>query len=396
MDKLRNLSIRKTIMIYILISLFASFLLWAEVYSVASLVQRQISWKYWYKENNYDMMTIMPYLPERSNGSMMSDGDKLLMEIGDFLITYGFLVFAIPGTVIAVALFYHNKIRIPLRELNFASRRVSENDLDFHITYQNRDELGMLCAEFERMRAELEANNRKMWRMVEEEKILREAIAHDIRTPLATLRGYQEMLLEFLPQGTLSQEKTEEMLREGMEQIDRLSHFVETMRRLSGLEERVAVREQSGIAQLERKIRESARTLEEEYGKSLSVVPIGASADFLADAGLVLEVAENLMSNAMRSANEKVEVRLWLEGDTLTVEVQDDGEGFPRGFVLPEGEYRLQNSGMVQAGQVQQGQYHLGIGLYISRICCEKHGGGLTAENRPEGGAVARAAFRVE
>ena len=36
----------------------------------------------------------------------------------------------------------------------------------------------------------------RMWRMIDDEKALRNAIAHDIRSPLSILRGYQEMLLE--------------------------------------------------------------------------------------------------------------------------------------------------------------------------------------------------------
>lgn len=51
------------------------------------------------------------------------------------------------------------------------------------MVYENKDELGQLCKEFENMRKQLEENNRVVWHMMEEEKALRAAIAHDIRSP---------------------------------------------------------------------------------------------------------------------------------------------------------------------------------------------------------------------
>ena len=57
------------------------------------------------------------------------------------------------------------------------------------------------CAEeFERMKEQLAENNHQLWKMIEEEKALRAAIAHDIRSPLSVLEGYQEMLSEYLPE----------------------------------------------------------------------------------------------------------------------------------------------------------------------------------------------------
>ena len=386
MDKLRNLSIRKSVILYIFISLLVSLLLWIAAYGAAAFgVQVQSA-----KEISDGSVYYDGNLPAKPDLYIRSGQGRFLLELCDFILVYGFLVFSVPGIVIAVLLFYRNKIQKPLQELKAASRQIEENNLDFHINYENHDELGQLCAEFEKMRTELESNNRKMWRMVEAEKMLRAAIAHDIRTPLATLRGYQEMMLEFLPGSALSQEKIEEMLREGMEQIDRMNRFVETMRVLSGLESREAVWEQTSLKQLETKIRMSAGVLEAEYGRNVTFIPVCADKDFQADAGFVLEVAENLISNALRFANENVSVRFFLEGHRMTLEVADDGKGYPQGFSLPEDIHQA------RGGHQQTDLQHLGIGLYISRICCEKHGGKLTVENRSEGGGMARATFQVK
>lgn len=74
----------------------------------------------------------------------------------------------------------------------------------------------------------------------------------------------------------------------------------------------------------------------------------------------------------------------------MTLEVADDGKGYPQGFSLPEDIHQA------RGGHQQTDLQHLGIGLYISRICCEKHGGKLTVENRSEGGGMARATFQVK
>ena len=68
--------------------------------------------------------------------------------------------------------------------------------------------MGTLCKEFEMMRSDLADNNRKMWRMIDDEKAL-QIHSHDIRSPLSILRGYQEMLLEFVSAESI---KTEDVI----------------------------------------------------------------------------------------------------------------------------------------------------------------------------------------
>ena len=69
------------------------------------------------------------------------------------------------------------------------------------------------------MRSALADNNRKMWRMIDDEKVLRNAIAHDIRSPLSILRGYQEMLLEFVSAESIKTEDVIDILQTGMYQM---------------------------------------------------------------------------------------------------------------------------------------------------------------------------------
>ena len=92
--------------------------------------------------------------------------------------------------IAAALLFYRNKLKKPLAELMAASEKISNNDLDFSIEYDSKDELGQLCTSFEIMRTALANNFTEMWRQVEERKQLNAAFAHDLRTPLTVLKGY--------------------------------------------------------------------------------------------------------------------------------------------------------------------------------------------------------------
>ena len=46
-----------------------------------------------------------------------------------------------------------------LQELKDASQMIADNELDFHVSYENKDEMGTLCKEFEMMRSDLADNN---------------------------------------------------------------------------------------------------------------------------------------------------------------------------------------------------------------------------------------------
>ena len=168
MDKIKNLSLKKTILLYLCVSLICSFLLSALVGGIASEVQQQIWWKYVDQEQyiqaeageNSNYTVRIP----RPSASRMSRWDHQVSELCDFLETYSVLLISLAGSGGAVFLFYRNKLKPPIEELGRASKMIGENNLDFQVDYTNKDEMGQLCQEFERMRRQLVLNNQKLWR----------------------------------------------------------------------------------------------------------------------------------------------------------------------------------------------------------------------------------------
>lgn len=368
-DKVKNLSVRKTILVYLIISLIISFLLSAYITWAASKLQEQIWWKYTDKDTYFAAVEMenegyMAQIP-RPESYEMSRMDHGISEACDFLQTYSVLIFSVAGSCVSVFLFYRNKLKKPIEELEMASQRIADNDLDFRITYENRDEMGHLCHEFDRMRGQLEENNRKLWHMIEDERALRSAVAHDIRSPLSVLKGYQEMLIDYIPDGTIDREKAVEMLQEGMKQIHRMDVFVDSMEKMNSLEHRILKAEQISSPQFEKDIQSELNVLGKEKEVHLSV---GKTDElFLGDQEVIMEVFENLLSNAIRYCKKQIDIKVTLASEMLTLSIQDDGKGFQEDAEKITRVFHQKN--------IKDSLTHTGMGMYLARLYCEKHGG---------------------
>lgn len=389
MDKIRNLSIRKTIFIYMAFTLFCSFLLSAVIVKIAERTQTQIWWNYVDKEAYFEAVESEGFgyianIP-RPNSYKMTQLELFVSELCDFLQTYTVLILSMVGSCAAVFLFYQNKLRKPIEELAQASKKIAENHLDFNVSYENKDEMGVLCKEFEQMRKELAQNNQILWKTIEEEKMLRAAIAHDIRAPLSVLKGYQEMLIEYLSSEDIDMEQAMEMLSESGHQIERMDTFVEAMRKLSSLENRKLTLENISAKQLEENIRAELAILGKEYRKQCILQVLESKEEFCGDKEIILEVIENLLLNALRYGKQQVTIMAKIRYAKLSICISDDGNGFQGDIEKITEAFYGQN--------LKDSLKHAGLGMYISRLYCEKHGGKLVLRNDGQKGAVVTAIF---
>lgn len=279
------------------------------------------------------------------------------------------------GLAGAGALFYRWKLRRPIALLMEGTQRIRAQDLDFSIPEVSGDELGQLCAAFETMRAQLLLSNRRLWQQAEERKRLNAAFAHDLRNPITVLKG----CVTLLRQGD-RELRTLDRLERYTLRIEEYTEAMSGIQRLEQLPVRFsAVTAPALVAELE----ETARLLAPGLGVSLSV-PEMEPVEL--DHGIFLTVAENLIGNSARFARERLEVTLTREGDILTLAVVDDGPGFPPSLL---------RDGPKPFGRLEEDPEHFGMGLYSSRLLCRKHGGELQLENRPAGGAAAKASFQL-
>lgn len=392
MEKIKDLSLKATITIYMAIALAISTVLSFGLTHYAVNVQENVWFKYVDKEeymesvenesgNNY--LTTIP----RIHSKYMSDQDVFIVEVCDVIETWGDLIISFLFCIIAIILFYRKKLKIPLRVLLEASNLISENDLTFEITYESKDEMGHLCKEFEKMRRELVNNKKKMWNLIEDERTLRSAIAHDIRTPVALVKGNLEIIDEFFPLHKLSEEKVVEIVTKTIQHVEHLEHFVDMMKYLNSIVDMEPGYEKMTYKALAKKVYEIQKALCEKSKKDFKFEHNDVDCVMKVDSVFVIEVEENLLTNALRYAQNKVTISLEMAGDYLELVVEDDGPGFQE---VPQK--------LLQAyckRKEEKGDVHYGLGLYISKSLCSAHRGELRLENMEHGGARAIARFEV-
>lgn len=314
-----------------------------------------------------------------------------ILSVLQILLPIAFFVIAM---LVTASLFYRLKLEEPLEILTKGAARIMENDLDFEIEAGSDDELGQLCSAFETMRQSLLKNNRDLWRQTEERKRLNAAFAHDLRNPLTVLKGSVKMARQCCGEANLVQREAVgectgmlDLLTENLLRIesytDRIERYVEIMSQVGKLEEIVADRVPVEWDKLVKDMESAMGFVVSDNGKQLDFSATGADASqrecILLDQNMLFQIAENLVSNAIRFAMRQITVRLVYEKNMLSLEVADDGSGFPE-------ELLKQGVKPFQKGGEENG--HFGMGLYICDLLCRKHGGSLTIQNLSSGACV--------
>jgi signal transduction histidine kinase len=265
-------------------------------------------------------------------------------------------------------------LTLPLRALTRASQGIARGELEQQVKVTSQDEIGQLARAFNRMSLEVARVNLLRKQMTAD-------IAHDLRTPLTVIAGY----IESMRDGVLA--PTTERLALIYAEIERLQTMVGDLRMLSQADAgELALNPQSvsPAALLER----SATLFQhkaEQQGVTLSVAAPADVPDILVDEARLMQVLDNLLSNALRftPAGGKIRLAARAEKDRLILTVKDTGSG-----IAPEELpsifdrfYRAEKSRHAEAGES-------GLGLAIVKALVEVHGGRVWAESPPGEGAT--------
>ncbi|WP_033290071.1 sensor histidine kinase [Amycolatopsis jejuensis] len=280
-------------------------------------------------------------------------------------LVYFALAVATLGIVAAVFAAWH--IQRPVRRVASAARELGDGTYDVRVPVKGRDELADLAASFNTMAQrisesieELRAKDRQQQRFVAD-------VAHDLRTPLASMVATVDALETTGPENRATQ-----LLGT---QTRRLARLVEDLMEISRFD--------AGSADFRPEPVDLPALVEDaiEVNVPGTEVRVQTSGDLevVADPRRVHTVVGNLLVNAVRHGRAPVVVSIE-GGEDVTIRVSDSGAGIPE-ELLP-----ILFDRFVRGDQARQATEGSGLGLSIARENALVHGGTLTAHN--DDGAV--------
>lgn len=278
---------------------------------------------------------------------------------------------------VAVSAFVSRRVVLPVQEMMVASQRIADGRYDERVGVpastepDELDELSRLALSFNRMAARLEQTEARRLDLIGN-------VAHELRTPLASIKGYMEGLID----GVLPVEAA--TFQQVHHEADRLQRLVSDLQELSRVE--------AGAFGLNLRPTLVSRLVEavtarlgrqfEEKGVILGTdIPAGLPA-VRADEDRIGQVLLNLVGNALQytPAGGQVSLSARRQGEWVRFVVKDTGMGISPEHLphLFERFYRVDKSRSRAGGGS-------GIGLTIARYLVEAHGGRIEAASTGPG-----------
>jgi signal transduction histidine kinase len=300
-------------------------------------------------------------------GTMTADLESAVTKGVNEAILWG----ALAAIVVAIIASYlvSGWITRPLGHMAKVAGQIAAGDYQQRVAYGGRDDVGRFASAFNDMAGQLQKTE-------ELRQELLGTISHDIRTPLATIEGYMQGLLD----GVMPAEpETYELVRREASRLGRLVTDVERLSRIEAGVEAINPQRLDAHAAVEA-VMAPLRPQFAHAEIELSAACKDPCPEVWADPDKFAQILGNLLSNSLRFTRPGGSVKVAVEprDSMVAFVVEDTGIGIPAGD-LPhvfERFYRVDKSRSSSGGGS-------GIGLAIAKQLTQQMGGTIQAESEP-------------
>ena len=297
------------------------------------------------------------FLPQGEEGVFIARSNRFLL----------LSLLALGGMAFLVSIIFSRRLTNPIKKLASAAKAIGEGDLKSRAAISGRDEIGDLSKTFDRMAQVLETQESIRKRVISN-------VAHELRTPIAAMRGEIEGMMD----GLLSTGR--EQLQSLYEETGRLKKIIEGIEDLSQAEASSLSLKKERV-----KLEPFLQNIVDRFGNLFAEKRVGLELE--CDGGLTAnadpdrlsQILINLLSNALKATESGGKVRLkgYRNPAGVSIEVADNGCGISQEdlpFIF-ERFYKATGGG-------------IGIGLAIARELAQAHGGKIEVKSEYGKGSV--------
>ncbi|WP_454902681.1 heavy metal sensor histidine kinase [Variovorax gossypii] len=353
------------------------------------------------KDDTWGTDAFLQWRAQTSNAPMLSQAGAVQLKNGeayeivatvdrseDQRLLRSLLVTALTGAPFGLALVIVSALAIvmfglrPLRRFQKAATGITARNLSARIDSKGLPtELQGLCHAFNAMLERLDDGVRRLSEFSED-------LAHELRTPLATLLGRTQVVLS----QPRTVEQLTDLLENNVDELERLSRLVSDILFLAQADHaQMAVeRRELDLADQARTVAEFLQLLADERGIKISVE---GSARVAADGGLVQRAITNLLSNAVRHGAQGMPVTVAVSyADELSAKLEVVNQGEP---IAPQHLERLFDRFYRVDSSRARDLGGTGLGLAIVKAIMGLHGGRVAATSSASGETRFALTFRV-
>lgn len=222
-----------------------------------------------------------------------------------------------------ILIFFTDIVYKPLKKITHATEQYASGNMHYEFQVDSEDEIGYLAACLSYMASEIA-------RAEDDQKKFVANISHDFRSPLTSIRGYLEAMLD----GTIPPELHEKYLNIVLNETDRLTKLTNGLLTLNNLNTKGMLLDKTDF-DINKVIRNTAASFEGTCRKKTIAIELILTGDVMyvsADMGKIQQVLYNLLDNAIKFSHHDsvIKIETTEKKNKIFLSVKDTGIGIPK------------------------------------------------------------------
>ena len=336
---------------------------------------------YYYSDMQKLVKQIDFVYPDNSMGSIFIV-TKVNSVVSKTLIFYlfGSIVLILLLTSITVAEWIRKGIFLPLNEMNIAMYHIANGNFDYVLERKDNGEMGELYQSYEDMRLKLKESTEEMKQNEKQNKELVSNISHDLKTPITSIKGYVEGIIDGVAD---TPEKVDKYIKTIYTKACDMDRLITELTFYSSIDSnRIAYHfHKLNITDYFNDCVEDVGLELESKNIQLNYTNlVNSKTLIIADPEQMKKVINNIIGNSIKYMDKPkgiIDIRLLEDTDSIRIEIEDNGKGIASKDLgnIFERFFRTDAS----RNSSQGGS---GIGLSIVKKIIEDHGGYIWATSK--------------